>query len=78
MTEGLMTFRAVLPFLIAQIPSIAIVILGIVLEGRAVAKIYAALDANRKAVGPNEQRRLKSGGSQNWPPYPKRASLTLL
>jgi hypothetical protein len=39
-----MTFHAFLPYLIAQVPSIAMVILGIVLEGRAYAKIHAAFD----------------------------------
>ncbi|MGA3201178.1 MAG: hypothetical protein ABSF12_01655 [Bryobacteraceae bacterium] len=40
-----MLFHRLLPYLIAQLPTIAMVILGIVLEGRAVAKIRATLDS---------------------------------
>jgi hypothetical protein len=36
--------RVALPHLIAQVPTIAAVILGIVLEGRAVARIHRTLD----------------------------------
>jgi len=43
--EESMTFHGFLPSLIAQIPTIAVVILGIVLEGRAVAGIKAILDS---------------------------------
>jgi hypothetical protein len=45
MMEESMTLHDVLPYLIAQIPSIAMVILGIVFEGRAYAKIHATLDS---------------------------------
>ncbi|MGA3188031.1 MAG: hypothetical protein ABSF22_13050 [Bryobacteraceae bacterium] len=45
MMEESMTFHGFLPSLIAQIPTIAVVILGIVLEGRAVAGIKAILDS---------------------------------
>jgi hypothetical protein len=45
MMEESMLFHRLLPYLIAQLPTIAMVILGIVLEGRAVAKIRATLDS---------------------------------
>ena len=44
MIEEHMTLHYILPYVIAQIPSVVVVILGIVLEGRAYAKIHATLD----------------------------------
>jgi hypothetical protein len=39
-----MTFHDALPYLIAQIPTIAVVILGLILEGIAFARVHGTLD----------------------------------
>jgi hypothetical protein len=50
MMEHSMLFHNLFPYLIAQAPTIAMVIAGIVVEGRAVAKIHATLDSTDRRL----------------------------